>query len=305
MSLVSVIIPTYNRLDFLKIALESCLQQSVLPHKIIIGDDSSDNETEDWIKAFKTELPIEIKYTHNRPSLKQAANVEMLIQEVDTDYLLLLHDDDFLLQNALKDLLHTIERNPDVDVAFGKQYLVNIEGKIDEAGSASLNNMFCRTQDEEGVIRNSLSVIFRQQLPSNSFLVRTSLAKSLHYGEKEKAGNGVDFHFCYKLGLSGAIFAYKNVFVSCYRDSPDGISKYSDSGYYAFKLISEISTIHDREIDVMKQKCLKRLAPIAIIQAINHDKKKEARTIYFSKYHRKEILSFGGIKRGLKLIFYK
>ena len=47
--LVSILIPTYNRPHYFKIALESALAQTYSNIEIIVGDDSTNNETEKLI----------------------------------------------------------------------------------------------------------------------------------------------------------------------------------------------------------------------------------------------------------------
>ena len=47
--LVSILIPTYNRPHYFKIALESALAQTYSNIEIIIGDDSTNDETETLI----------------------------------------------------------------------------------------------------------------------------------------------------------------------------------------------------------------------------------------------------------------
>lgn len=300
---ISIVIPTYHRLTYLQIAIESCLSQSLLPVKIIIGDDSNDNLTEEWVKNFKTDTEVLIEYIHNRPSLKQGANVDMLIERVDTECLLLLHDDDCLLPNALTDLYKVFEQNPSTDIAFGKQYIMDKNGNVKIRQSEQLNAYFSRTEDSQGAIANGLSVLFKQQLPSNSFLIKSALAQRIRYGEKEKAGNGVDFHFCYKLALDNAQFHYIDTFVSCYRDSPDGISKTTNSGYHAFNLLSRIEIGDNKDINDLKNSALQKKAPIAIMQANKMKLKKEAWRIFFSSHHRAKIFSLGGLNRFATLIF--
>ena len=48
----SIIIPTYNRKDFLPIAVESVLNQSYTNYELIIVDDGSSDKTKAIIKKF-------------------------------------------------------------------------------------------------------------------------------------------------------------------------------------------------------------------------------------------------------------
>ena len=50
--LVSVVIPTYNNTEVLKQALESVLNQTYENIEIIIGDDSTNEETKNFIKPY-------------------------------------------------------------------------------------------------------------------------------------------------------------------------------------------------------------------------------------------------------------
>lgn len=292
---ITVVIPTYNRLAQFKLALESCLSQTLPPDQIIIGDDSKDDLTEEFIALNYGNDP-RIVYKHNKPSLGQGDNVEDLMQSVKTDYLVLLHDDDLLFPNALEDLLNVFNGNDEIDVAFGKQILIDDAGNEMKNDSDVVNNMFFRTPAYAGRVLEPMSVVMRQQLPSNSFLVKTELAKRVHYGNKAEAGNGVDFHFCYKLGLAGARFKYIDTYISYYRKSGDGISRTTDSGYQAYKLIDKLQ-FEDEGLKKLQHKFLSDKAPIAIVQALNRGKKDEAWQMYFSKPHTAKILSPGGVRR--------
>lgn len=53
---ISVIVPTYNRPQALKLCLLSLAQQSVLPHEVMIADDGSTAETRDTVKEMQQSL---------------------------------------------------------------------------------------------------------------------------------------------------------------------------------------------------------------------------------------------------------
>lgn len=122
---ISICIPTCNRAELLLESINSCLNQLTLPAEILIGDDSSNDQTRDLVENLKESSPILIRYFHNRPSLRQALNVNMLISEAKSDYTVLLHDDDLLLDDALENMIACFDENAEVVVVYSKQYVIS------------------------------------------------------------------------------------------------------------------------------------------------------------------------------------
>jgi len=300
---ISVIIPTYNRPDFLKSALDRCSEQTLLPAEVIIGDDSKNDDTELWIKENKNSYSFKIKYLRNKPSLGQGKNVGNLISNVETPLFILLHDDDLFLSNCLNDLYEGLIDDEDIDVIFGKQYLMNDDGELLKEESVAFNVDYSRIPENAGKILNPMIVTIKQMMPSNSYLMKTDLAKAIGYGNSKGGGRGVDFHFSFKLSEANVNFKYLDTYMSCYRLSEVAVSKGSNanSGYYSYKLIEKIENVSSIIIQE-KDLFLKRKSPVAVLQAIKMGKTDEAFRIYFSKFHRSYILSLGGIKRLLLLL---
>ena len=65
--LVSILIPTYNRPHYFKIALESALAQTYSNIEIIIGDDSTNDETETLIHEQYLPHYKNVTYIRNTP----------------------------------------------------------------------------------------------------------------------------------------------------------------------------------------------------------------------------------------------
>lgn len=292
---ISVIVPTYNRLAYLQTAINSIINQQLVPHTLIIGDDSNDDLTENWVKQEQHNWPFATRYQHNKPGLGQADNVEDLIQRVRTPYLLLLHDDDALEPNALQDLYAEMQKG-EADVVFGKQYIIDKDDQVDLEQSEILNRNYLRTPTYAGTKLDPIEVALNQQLPSNSFLIKSSIAQEVHYNFKEESGDAVDFYFCLNLALQEVLFVFIDTYISSYRVSNDSISSNSNAGYYSFSIVEKLVCLDNNakqaRISFLNEKC-----PVAIMEALNMGKTDKAKAMCFSKYHRKKLFTLGGLKR--------
>lgn len=98
---VSILIPTYNRPEYLKIALESAINQTYPSIEIIIGDDSTDNQTENLVKEYINKFE-NIKYYHNKENLGQFENDLKLVNLASGEYINFLMDDDVFEKNKIE-----------------------------------------------------------------------------------------------------------------------------------------------------------------------------------------------------------
>ena len=104
---ISVIIPTYNRKEMLKRAIQSVLIQSYTPYEIIVIDDGSDDGTKEWLKD---NFP-NVKYIYQMNSGVSSARNKG-IKFARGDWIALLDSDDEWLPSKLKDQANEIESNP-------------------------------------------------------------------------------------------------------------------------------------------------------------------------------------------------
>ena len=101
---VSILIPTYNRPKYFKIALESAINQTYPNIEIIIGDDSTDNQTENLVNEYINKFE-NIKYYHNRKNLGQFDNDLKLINLASGEYINFLMDDDVFEKNKIATMM--------------------------------------------------------------------------------------------------------------------------------------------------------------------------------------------------------
>lgn len=113
---LSIVITTYNRLNFLKQALQSVLNQSYRNYEIIIIDDCSTYETYEWINSLKYE---NLYYVRNNVNRGVGFNRKYGYLKSRGNYIIFMDDDDYYIDNDffLKSINILEERN-NLNLAF-------------------------------------------------------------------------------------------------------------------------------------------------------------------------------------------
>jgi|GEM_PF-1228531 len=127
---VSVVVPTYNRLNYLKNCLESLRQQDFGNFEIIIVDDGSDSEVREYLEKIKSE---KMKVIFNEKNLG-ASNSRNAGAKLSRNEIIAFIDDDCRAQkNWLRELLKKFE-NEKTGFVFGKTFYVsqNYQGHFPE-----------------------------------------------------------------------------------------------------------------------------------------------------------------------------
>ncbi len=106
---VSVIIPTYNRIQFVGTAIKSIINQTYKPLEIILIDDGSNDGTSDMVKK---QFPfVELFYQPNS-GVSCARNKG--IKMARGDWIAFLDSDDEWLPQKLNKQTHSIRNNPNI-----------------------------------------------------------------------------------------------------------------------------------------------------------------------------------------------
>ena len=119
--LVSVIIPTYNRVDMLGNAIKSILAQTYTNIEIILVDDGSTDDTKVLIDTFP-----EVRY-FKKPNGGQASARNMGLKHATGKYIASLDSDDLWETSFLTKMVEVIESH-DLDFAFANWEQKNRNG---------------------------------------------------------------------------------------------------------------------------------------------------------------------------------
>ncbi|HHL0974608.1 TPA: glycosyltransferase family 2 protein [Bacillus cereus] len=127
--LVSILIPTYNRPHYFQLALKSALAQTYPNIEIIIGDDSTDNLTEELVRQSYLPMYKNIIYIRNSPSLGQFQNDLLLFERATGDYINYLMDDDLLHPDKIQQMMSFFFTDTNLSIVTSYRNLIDENGK--------------------------------------------------------------------------------------------------------------------------------------------------------------------------------
>jgi glycosyltransferase involved in cell wall biosynthesis len=133
MAKISIIVPTYNRCDFLKETIESILNQSFQDFEIIITDNDSSDDTEKVVRLFNDERII---YKKNEKNIGSVLNYNEALKLATGEYIHLFSDDDRMLDDCLDKKVDILNRYPNVGIVHSD---INI---IDQNGAVTSNEHY-------------------------------------------------------------------------------------------------------------------------------------------------------------------
>ena len=144
---VLILIPTFNRPEYFKVALDSAINQTYKNIEIVISDNSTNDETEQLMQSYLEQYP-NIKYFHHRGfNANDNWNFLRRYQAEDTqfDYVNWLMDDDLFYPNKIEVMMEIFLNNSDVSLVTSARNQIDENGNV--TGKLGLD------LKEEGVLK--------------------------------------------------------------------------------------------------------------------------------------------------------
>jgi len=125
--ILSICIPTYNRIN----QLDNCLNSILISKKnvddfnfeICISDNNSEKNTEEIIQKYNKELKI--KFNRNKKNFGFAINAIKTVSMAQGEFSWMIGDDDLILPQTLLKLKNLLQNNSDNDYFFINSYHLN------------------------------------------------------------------------------------------------------------------------------------------------------------------------------------
>jgi glycosyltransferase involved in cell wall biosynthesis len=126
--LVSIVITTYNRVNYLQEAIESVLKQTYKNFELIIVDDGSTDNTRDVEAKYSHDSRVRYIFQENQ-GLSHSRNTGIL--KANGKYIMFLDDDDLYIPYAIDKLLAFIKRQPEnVKMVYGDLIILGLKNNI-------------------------------------------------------------------------------------------------------------------------------------------------------------------------------
>lgn len=126
--MISIGIPTYNRADsYLKDALESALSQTYGNLEIIVSDNCSSDNTEEFVRGY---ADPRIRYFRQKSNIPPNDNFNFCLNQARGGYFLLLHDDDMIDPEFVDNCMKAVKYDMGVGIIRTAVRVVGARGEL-------------------------------------------------------------------------------------------------------------------------------------------------------------------------------
>ena len=248
---VSVVIPTYNRVDVLPRAIESVLSQSESDLELLIVDDGSTDDTQEFLSSYEDPRVRSVVHGTNR-----GANVARNtgIQEATGTYIAFLDSDDEWHPRKLERQLGVLESRSEEWVAAYCDYDIRVAGtggRVEMLGARVLARGKPSSPQEGGEeLMGAILADDVQPGAGSTLLVRTDIARKIG-GFDESLDRFQDPEFVLRILREGNVAYVDEPLVTRYdTGSPDpGIVEHADEQYLEI-YADQIDYLEDHGYDI-------------------------------------------------------
>lgn len=123
----SVIVPTYNRRNWIAECLDSILAQTYKNFEIIVVDDGSTDGTADWIRSQQKYKTVRV-FEQENAGASNARNYGISVAK--GNFITFIDSDDLLLPTHLEKAVEIFEQCPDTGLFCCDSKMIDTDGKI-------------------------------------------------------------------------------------------------------------------------------------------------------------------------------
>lgn len=183
---VSICIPAYKQVEFLRETLRSVEIQDFTDYEIIVTDDSPDSGVLDLLNEFS--FGDKLRYVHNSPALGSPLNWNAAVALARGEYVKILHHDDhFIRLDSLRLFVKLLDENPDADFGFSATLVNHVD--------SGFTRIHCTTERQLGDLRADPASLFIGNCIGAPSATISRRSANLDYDDRMKWLVDIDYYF--------------------------------------------------------------------------------------------------------------
>lgn len=277
MSLISVVIPTYNQAAYLPEALDSVLQQTYPHFEVIVVNDGSTDETA-RIGQFYQQKDARVRWVE-QANQGQGSALNKGIALAEGEYISLFDSDDLMDPQRLALQYQVFQQDPSIDIVYTAMRMV-------DANKKPLGEI--RGQDFPP--ENLLALMFFRSLVPGNIIMAKSLCLKQHPFNPHFV-HAIDYELMMRL-IHLFKFKYLDLPLTYYRR-------------HAVNMSNDLSAHRQAELKIVRQYSLEHIEKIVDQTTFNTEEKilLKGRIVFNQEHFAQALLFFQQLSSGLALFY--
>lgn len=244
--LVSIIIPCFNREQYISDAVDSCLRQSYKNIEIIVVDDGS---TDDSVRFIKTKYQNSLKLIVQKNKGSASARNTGLYA-CRGQFIIFLDSDDWMSDDLVEAHINTLKKWPSVDICCADSVAVRNDGSMSKIHKSPW----------PAIPSNPISFFLLKPPPFPACEIYRKSTLLIHGGFDENMKAFTDSGLRLKIVLAGGLVVRTDNGYAVYRPVENSITRNNlNIHYHAIKLVKILSSteyVKDPKINTLLQERL-------------------------------------------------
>lgn len=232
--MVTICIPTFRRLGYLKEAVAAARAQSLTDVEVLISDDGDSTDLQRWCESTALVDP-RVRYRKNPRNLGLGGNWNECVSAARGQWLVIQGDDDRLHPSFCERLLQLSV--PESVVLFSNHSVIDEHGQVLEKESQAWTVRYRRHLLPRGQVQEPARCVWSNSVPMTSALIRADVIKRV--GIKTDL-NTPEIELFARLASEGARFDHEPAYLAEFRSHAESSTA---SGLFSERLVRYLEPI--------------------------------------------------------------
>jgi glycosyltransferase involved in cell wall biosynthesis len=200
---VSILIPTCNRVDYLRESLVSARSQTHRDIEILVSDDGSTDGTGDYVRSVG-EMDPRVRLLMGNPSPGIFTNINFLVSGARGGAFCILADDDRIDPTFVSRLVEPLERRPEVVATFCDHRVIDATGRYLAGATQENSDAYARARLGPGILDDGISVVLCRSMCLGFSLYRASTFRDQPFDVT--CGGAADWDYALRAARLGKLY---------------------------------------------------------------------------------------------------